>query len=94
MEQVFNQLVSVLVPFVVLVFGLVEFLKAAFKLEGPAVTWTSFGVGAVFGVIVFVATLWPGTQVYLAGLVFVCASGLVASGYYKFFNERLPRVNG
>jgi hypothetical protein len=94
MEQVFNELGGLIIPFVVVIFGLVEFLKAAFKLQGRAVTWVSFAVGAIFGLLVFAGYRWPQLEVYTGGLVFVSTSGLVASGYYKFLDARLPQVRG
>ena len=94
MENAFSELVSMLVPFVAVVFGLVEFFKASFKLEGQAVTVMSFIVGALGGALVLVAYLVPGADVYVAGAIFVLASGLVASGYYKFLAERVPRLGG
>lgn len=74
------------------ILGMVEFLKAAFSMQGKAVTWMSFGVGIVFGTSIFLAFLFPAWGVYVAGGVFILSSGLVASGFYKFVNARFPKA--
>lgn len=92
MEDVFLKLVASIAFALPAVFGLVEFLKSAFGLDGKAVTWISFLVGVIFGSAIFLAYLFPGWGVYVAGVIFVLASGLVASGFYKFVNVRWPKV--
>ncbi|MFZ6029870.1 MAG: hypothetical protein ACOYYS_19320 [Chloroflexota bacterium] len=88
--QIIETLITLAIPLTAIVFGLIEFLKAAFQLEGRSVTVVSFFVGLVFGVNIFVAWLYPAAAVYIYGAIFICSSGLVASGYYKFINNRLP----
>ena len=92
-EVVMKELVGSALYLVPIVFGLVEFLKAAFELEGKSVTWVSFAVGIVFGALVFVAYQFPDWGQYVAGGVFVVSLGLVASGFYKFVDARLPNGN-
>lgn len=89
-EVIMKELVTSALFLVPIVFGLVEFLKAAFELEGKSVTWCSFGVGIVFGALTFAAYLLPDWGQYVAGGVFVVSLGLVASGFYKFVDARIP----
>ena len=95
MEQLANDFSKLVGSFgfaIPVVFGLVEFLKAAFSLEGKAVTFVSFAVGVVSAGVVFAGQLFPEIAVYITGGYFIVASGLVASGYYKFVNARWPRA--
>lgn len=82
--EVFQILQDAFVPLTALVFGLVEFLKAVFGMEGKAVTLLSFAVGVVVAAIVAAAYLFPAWGVYLGVALFVLTAGLVASGFYKF----------
>jgi hypothetical protein len=94
MMNTFEQLVSAILPLIGVVFGLVEFAKAAFGLQGQAAARVSFAIGALMGALVFVAVQFPQWGAYILGLVFALASGLVASGYYDFVNQRFPRIKG
>jgi hypothetical protein len=82
------------IPLVVVIFGLVEFSKS-FGLKGNWLTIFSMLLGLVFGVAFKIAT--AGTPVGFAAwfvvLVFGLALGLVTSGFYKFADSRLPKVN-
>lgn len=72
----------VLLPFI---FGLVEFFKNLFDLEGKAVTALSMGVGVGAGVLFQAYQLIPDPyQVWVGYAVFGVATGLTASGFYKF----------
>lgn len=93
LETVFLTLVAMIVPFVAFIFGLVEFLKASFGLQGTTVTWVSFIVGIVAGALIFLGYLYPAWGPYIAGAFFILASGLVASGYYKFADARFPKAD-
>ena len=80
------------VSVIVLVFGLVQFIKELFKLKGKAVTV----LAAFTGVILFIAWrligLVPEPYSLYVEIVFQSlAFGLAASGYYKFASERLPK---
>jgi hypothetical protein len=83
------------VGLLVLVFGLVEFVKDVFGLSGKLVTLIS----ALLGVVVMVAYKLIGIvpEPYTQILEIVIASlafGLSASGYYKFVNKRAPAIKG
>jgi hypothetical protein len=91
MHEVFEKLVSMIVPYIAFVFGLVEFLKSVSGLQGKAVTLMSFVVGVLVGGAIYVAYMFPDWGVYVAGGLFILASGLVASGFYKFANDRLGK---
>lgn len=77
------------------VFGLVEFIKTNFHLEGKKVTVLAAGLGVVLAVLYQLQTVLPApySQVYEIVIVSV-TFGLSASGYYKFINSRLPRQAG
>ena len=92
LDETFTALVASIAFALPAILGMVEFLKAAFTMQGKAVTWMSFGVGAFFGSSIFLAFLFPSWGVYVAGGIFILASGLVASGFYKFVNARWPRA--
>ncbi len=81
------------IPLVVVVFGLVEFVKS-FGLKGQWLTVTSLFLGLALGVCYQVAK--TGLPVDFAGwfavAIFGLALGLVASGFYKFADSRLPSV--
>ena len=85
MEKVYLDLVKLMVFVIPIIFGLVEFIKAALELEGKVVTLVSFLVGVLFAVATSATYLYPKSALYIAVGIFVVASGLVASGYYKFF---------
>jgi hypothetical protein len=81
------------IPLVVVIFGLVEFIKSL-GLAGKPLTITSLVLGLLFGIAYQVATVglpvdfstWFGVIVFGLGL------GLVTSGFYKFIDARLPAV--
>lgn len=83
MDQL-NALMSLFIPVVGIVFGLVEFAKKVFGLDGSIVTVMSFVIGSIVGGAVFAASLYPQAQVWVYGVLFIFAAGLVASGFYKF----------
>jgi hypothetical protein len=80
------------VPLMLLVFGLVEFFKALFSLDGRWVTALSAALGAVLYALYQVQAYLPPEygQVYTI-VITSLAVGLAASGYYKFASARWPR---
>lgn len=91
MEQTYLDLIKLMGFTIAIIIGFVEFLKSALGWKGKKVTMLSFGVGAGFGILTFAAYLFPEAALYIAGFIFIIASGLSASGYYKFINARFPR---
>lgn len=81
------------VQLIALVFGLVEFCKAVFGLQGKSVTVLAAILGAVvmalFELVGVVAE--PYGQV-LGIFVISLAVGLSAAGFYKFVNARAPKL--
>lgn len=80
------------VPLIALVFGLVEFFKSVFDLEGKKVTLLSAALGLVLSVpyqlTQAIPTDFPGWfSVVVIGLAF----GLAASGFYKFVAARTTK---
>lgn len=82
-----NSLVIGGVSILVLLPGLVQFLKGAFNLEGQAVTVMSFVLGAVLYVGSQAEALLPGSGRWVAFAVQGLCVGLSASGYYKLVKQ-------
>jgi hypothetical protein len=80
------------VPLMALVFGLVEFLKDVFSLEGKKVTLLSAVLGLVLSVPYQLSQAIPTnyTGWFTIGVVGV-AFGLAASGFYKFVASRTAK---
>lgn len=79
------------VALIAVVFGLVEFIKDVFSLEGKVVTVLAALLGAILMALFQVQALLPPlfAQVYETFIISI-TFGLSASGYYKFVNARLP----
>ncbi len=81
------------IPLLFVVFGLVEMIKSL-GLSGRILTIVSLLLGAAFGVAYQIAT--GGLPATFAGwslvVFFGLAIGLVASGFYKFANDRFPKI--
>ncbi len=81
------------VPLMALVFGLVEFIKSVFELEGKKVTVLSGVLGLALAVPYQLYTVIPTTfsgwmEVGVIGI----AVGLAASGFYKFVATRTEKL--
>ncbi len=74
---------------VVLIFGMVEFLKK-FSLRGRALTLASFAVGALVATVYSLPGLLPASAPYVELAVKVAFWGMAASGVYDFINKRWP----
>ncbi len=80
------------IPLVLVVFGLVEFIKKM-GMSGKALTVASLLLGILLGTAYRLTLLMPMTFAdWFSTVVFGLALGLVASGLYNFANERLPRM--
>lgn len=76
-----------------LVFGLVEFFKAVFGLEGKAVTVLSAVLGGIMmAVYQALPMLPPEAQPIVHLVILSLAFGLAASGFYKWSNARFPKI--
>lgn len=80
------------VQLIALVFGLVEFIKANTPISGKAVTWLSFGLGAVLYLALNLDAFLPGAGRFVTLAVQMLTVGLAASGYYKFLSERMLKL--
>ena len=81
------------VSLMVIVFGLIEFLKAVGHFDGTEVTIMSFGVGFLLMAIYLVGSYLPDPYNLLVNGFFAClVVGLAASGYYKFLSQRFPKT--
>ena len=82
------------VPLITLVFGLVEFFKSVFSMEGKPVTVMSAGIGVVLSVAYQLSVAVPATYMgWLEIVVIGIAFGLAASGFYKFLAARTEKLN-
>lgn len=79
------------VSLIVMVFGLVEFFKDLFNMEGKRVTIMAALMGAIVMVLYQLIQVVPAPYEQVVQIVFMSISfGLSASGYYKFAAKRMP----
>ena len=73
------------ISLIALVFGLTEFFKALFSIEGKKVTALAMVMGLVVAGLVEALQFLPGQAAVIAESVYVSvAFGLAAAGFYKF----------
>jgi hypothetical protein len=79
------------VPLMVVIFGLVEFIKS-FGLSGRILTVISLVIGLGFGIAFHVYQAGVPTDFvsWFEACVFGLSIGLVVSGFYDFANARFP----
>lgn len=75
-----------------LVFGLVEFFKAQFNLEGKSVTWLAAGIGLLLAIVAQLELMFPGISPWVKLVIMGISTALSASGFYKFVNARVPKA--
>jgi hypothetical protein len=80
------------VALIPLVFGLVEFFKAAFNMQGKAVTWMAAGIGLVLAIVAQLEMVFPGIAPWVKLVILAICTALATSGNFKFLNARLPKV--
>ena len=81
------------IPILLLVFGLVEFSKDLFGMEGKKVTLLAMGMGILLYVPVQLIGLLAAPYELILSIVYgSLAFGLSASGYYKFASKRVPQL--
>lgn len=86
-------LVKMVIPFLPVLFGAVEFIKNKFNLSGAVVEWVSAGIFVLYGIFVILAYVFPGWGAYLVGgFIFLLMCALAPSGFYKFVNERFVKL--
>jgi hypothetical protein len=77
-----------------LVFGLVQFIKEMFKLQGTLVTAVAAGLGVALMVMFQLIELLPPIYAQVVRVVVISlAFGMSASGFYKFVNARVPPLD-
>ena len=80
------------IPLVLVVFGLVEFMKKM-GMAGNALTIASLLLGMALGIAYRLTLIIPlDFAGWFSAIIFGLALGLVASGLYNFANSRLPRM--
>lgn len=89
----YNTLFVGTVPLMIVVFGLVEFVKS-FGLSGNILTLLSMLLGITFGICYQIAAIGmpSGFTAWFVTLTFGLFIGLVASGFYKFAAARFPKA--
>jgi hypothetical protein len=82
------------IPLMVIVFGLVEFSKKL-GAKGNFLTILSMVVGLAFGMLFRIYSIGVpvGFAPWFEVIVYGLAIGLVASGFYDFVNNRLPKTS-
>lgn len=77
----------------VLIFGIVEFIKA-FGIKGNKLRVVSLIVGLAIALVFKAREIFPAAQLYIDIVFFTLASGLSASGLYDFLKKfRLSDVS-
>ncbi len=81
------------IPLLVVIFGLVEFVKS-FGVKGQALTAVSAFFGFIFGMAYKISQsgLPVDFSSWFVTIVFGIALGLVASGFYDFADSRFPKI--
>lgn len=74
--------------FLVLVFGIVEFVKK-FGIKGEKLTLISMITGTTLGILYRVAKMYPAFGEWFQVVMFGIAVGLAASGVYDFLDGKL-----
>lgn len=88
-----THLVKMILPFLPVLFGAVEFIKAKKDLSGRIVELLSIGVFLVYGILSILAYFFPSWGVYLVGgFIFLLMCALAPSGFYKFVNSRFVKL--
>ena len=90
--ELLTQLGSIMMIFLPVLFGAVEFIKDKLGFEGRTVEFLAIGIFTLFGVLVVVSFYFPERGVQAGAIVlFLLSCALAPSGYYKFINARAPK---
>jgi len=88
-----NHLVKMIFPFLPVLFGAVEFIKSKKGLSGSVVEWGAIGIFTLYGILAILAFFFPSWGIYLVGgFIFLLMCALAPSGFYKFQNDRHPKI--
>ena len=89
----FDALLVGSVPLMIVVFGLVEMIKSL-GIEGRSLTIISMLLGLAFGMAYQISSAGVpvGFPDWFQVIIFGLLIGLVASGFYKFAADRLPKA--
>lgn len=91
-NQFVTHLVKMMLPFLPVLFGAVEFIKAKKNLKGGVIEAISIGIFVVYGALVILAFFFPSWAVYiLGGGVFLLMCAMAPSGFYKFVSSRATK---
>jgi len=88
-QELLNHFGGIVLIFLPVLFGAIEFIKQKLHFEGVAVELMAVGIFALFGVLVVVSYYFPENGVSAAAVViFLLMCALAPSGFYKFINQR------
>jgi len=91
-QELVNQLAGVMLVFLPVLFGAVEFIKDKLNLTGRVVEFVSIGIFVLFGVLLVASLYHPERGAQAAAIMlFLLMCALAPSGYYKFINRRASR---
>ena len=90
-QELLNQFGGIMLIFLPVLFGAVEFIKNKFKLDGRTVEIIAVVLFVLFGGLVVLSFYFPTWGVQVGAIVlFLLMCALAPSGYYKFINARAP----
>ncbi len=88
-QELISKFVGIMIIFLPVLFGAIEFMKAKLGLKGKKVEFISIGIFVLFGALVVVSHYFPGYGVQIIAIVlFLLMCALAPSGFYKFVNVR------
>lgn len=91
-QELVDHFGGIMLIFLPVLFGAIEFIKEKLRFEGRAVELMSVGIFTLFGVLVVVSYYYPENGVGAAAIVlFLLMCALAPSGFYKFINQRAPK---
>lgn len=94
-QGMLNRFGGIMLIFLPVLFGAIEFIKAKSGLEGRKVEWLSVGLFVLFGGLVVFSFYFPSLGIQIIAIVlFLLMCALAPSGFYKFVNARLPVKDG
>ena len=92
-QEILAQLGGMMLIFLPVLFGAVEFIKDKLGFTGRTVELIAMGIFVLFGVLVVVSFYFPERGAQAGAVVlFLLMCALAPSGYYKFINTRAPKV--
>ena len=90
-QELLDQFGGMMLIFLPVLFGSVEFIKHKLGFTGRVVEWITVGIFVVFGALVVASYYFPEQGAGIAAVtLFLMMCALAPSGFYKFINDRQP----